>query len=75
VKWGAVLGLTAIVALMFMYEWPKINPMRTKDKAAFTGLAVLSWLLGVVLVFFPDLPSPTKLFVTIFEPFGKMFEK
>ena len=74
-KWGAVLGLTVFVALMVLYEWPTMNPKQKKEKAAFIGLTAMGWLLGMILVFFPDFPGPTQLFETIFKPLGKMLEK
>lgn len=74
-KWGAVFVLTVIVALMFLYEWPQMNLKQKKEKAAFIGLAAMGWLLGVLLVFFPDLPGPTHLLDTLFKPLGKLLEK
>ncbi|RCW43465.1 hypothetical protein [Paenibacillus prosopidis] len=74
-KWAAVLGITVMVAFIILYEWPKINPKQKKEKAAVIGLTVMGWLLGVLLVFFPELPGPTKLFDTIVEPLGKWLEK
>lgn len=73
-KWGAIFGITVLVACMALFEWPTMNPKQKKEKAAFIGLMVMGWLLGVLLVFFPDLPNPTDLFDTIFKPFGKMLE-
>ncbi|MEW9673440.1 hypothetical protein [Ammoniphilus sp. 3BR4] len=74
-KWGAVFGLSVLVACMVLFEWPKMNSNQKKEKATFIGLTAMGWLLGVLLVFFPDLPSPTDLFDTIFKPFGKLLEK
>lgn len=74
-KWGAILWITVIVAFMVLFEWPKMNPKEKKEKAAFLGLSAMGWMLGVLLVFFPDLPNPTQLFDTIFKPLGKMLEK
>lgn len=73
-KLAAVLGITVIVALMALYEWPQMNSDQTKEKAAFIGVTVMGWLLGVFLVFFPDSPGPSHLFDTIFKPLGKMLE-
>ena len=74
-KWGAVLGVTVIVVIMILYEWPKMNPEQKREKATFIGLLAMGWLLGVLLVFFPDMPNPSKLFAAVFEPFGKMLEQ
>lgn len=74
-KWEAVFGLTVIVAFIFLYEWPQMNPKQKKEKAAFIGVTTMGWLLGVLLVFYPDLPGPTELFSMIFGPLGKLLEK
>lgn len=74
-KWGAVLGITVLVAFIFLYEWPQLNPEHKKDKAAFIGATAIGWLLGVVLVFVPDLPSFMQLLEYIFKPVSGMLEK
>jgi multisubunit Na+/H+ antiporter MnhB subunit len=71
VKWGASIGITVLVAIMILYEWPKIKPNQKKEKAVFIGLTAMGWLLGVLLLFFPDLPSPTKLLDTLFGPLSQ----
>lgn len=74
-RWGAVFGITVLVACMVLFEWPTMNPKQKKEKATFIGLTAMGWLLGVLLVFFPDLPGPTQLLETILKPLGKMLEK
>lgn len=74
-KWGAILGISVLVAFMVLYEWPQIDSKHKKDRAAFIGLVAMGWLIGILLVLFPDLPSPTDLFDAIFMPFGKLLEK
>lgn len=71
-NWGAVFGLSVIVTCMFLYEWPQMNQKQKKEKAAFLGLTAIGWMLGVVLVFFPDLPGPAQLFNNLIKPLGKM---
>lgn len=74
-KWGAIIGLTVIVGLIALYEWPRMDPKQRKEKRAFLILSAMGWLLGVLLVFFPDLPSPTDLIDTLYKPLGKIIEK
>lgn len=74
-KWGAVFGLSVIVTFMFLYEWPQMNRKQKKEKVTFIGLTAMGWLLGVMLVFFPDLPGPTQLFDNLFKPLGKMLKQ
>lgn len=71
---GGCIRITVLVACIVLYEWPSMNPKQKKEKAAFIGLTAMGWLLGVLLVFFPDLPGPTQLFETIFKPLGKLLE-
>jgi multisubunit Na+/H+ antiporter MnhB subunit len=74
-KWGAVLGITFILALMVMYEWPKMNQKQKKERAAFVTLLTMGWFLAFILVFFPDIPGPTELIDAIYKPLGRMLEK
>lgn len=74
-KWGAALGVTVLVAIIFRCEWPQMNPNQKKEKAAFFCLMSMGWLLGIILVAFPDLPSSSDLLDTLFKPLEKMLEK
>lgn len=73
-KWGTVLGVTLVVILMALYEWPRLNKNQKKEKIAFVTLTAMGWLLAVLLAFFPDMPGPTQMVDTIFKPFGKILE-
>ncbi|ASN05765.1 hypothetical protein [Virgibacillus necropolis] len=70
-----VFGITVVVVLITLYEWPKINRDQKKEKAAFVTLTGAGWLLAVLLVFFPDIPGPTDLIDAVFRPLGKFLEK
>lgn len=73
-KLALVFGITIVVALMFWYEWPRINKNQKKEKIAFVVLSALGWIIAVLLVFFPDIPGPTELVDKIYKPLGKMLE-
>ncbi|WP_134700865.1 hypothetical protein [Ammoniphilus sp. YIM 78166] len=73
-NWGAILGMTFIVAFILLYEWQTLRQLKQKDKFAFLSLLSMGWLLGIVLVFYPDLPSPAKLMEALFGPLGKILE-
>lgn len=73
-KWGPIFGITFIVILIALYEWPKINSKQKKEKAAFVILALLGWLLTIVVLYNPDIPGPTQMIHLIFKPLGKMIE-
>jgi multisubunit Na+/H+ antiporter MnhB subunit len=75
VKWGAVFVITVLVCLIVLYEWPKMNPRQRREKVVFTGFLAMGWILGVLLVFIPDLPSPTQFLDNLFKPLGKFLEK
>lgn len=72
--WG-VFWFSILVACMVWYEWPNFHPKQKKEKAAFIVLSAAGWLLGTLLMYFPDLPSPTQLLIVIFGPLGKLLEK
>lgn len=74
-KWGTLFGLSILVACMVLYEWPQMGPNQKKEKAAFICLLAMGWLLGMLLVYFPELPGPADLSDKIFKPFRKMLEK
>ncbi|WP_274651199.1 hypothetical protein [Paenibacillus humicola] len=74
-KWGAVLGATAAVIAMAMYEWPRMNRSPKKYKVTFVSLSVMGWLLAVLLIWYPDLPGPTQLVDKLYKPLGKLIAK
>ncbi|WP_372632711.1 hypothetical protein [Cohnella sp.] len=74
-KWAAVAGITAIVALMAALEWPKLKPDQKKEKAAFAAITFIGWLIASLLVFYPEMPGPTQLVDRIYQPLGKLLEK
>ncbi|MCY9695446.1 hypothetical protein [Paenibacillus alginolyticus] len=74
-KWGAIVGISVIVALMVLYEWPKMDQKQMKEKAALLALSGVGFILAILLVFFPDMPGPTDLVNMIYKPFGQILEK
>ena len=73
-KWGPVLGSILIVILMILYQWPKLQQNKKKDKAAFITLSVIGLLLANLLIFYPDIPGPTELIDLMYKPLGKLLE-
>jgi multisubunit Na+/H+ antiporter MnhB subunit len=71
-KWRFLLGILLIVALMIKYEWPKIN--QKKEKAAFAVLTAIGCMLAVLLILYPNLPTPTQFVDSIYRPLGKLLE-
>lgn len=74
-EWIKVAGITICVILIILYEWPKMNQNQKREKVAFASLTAIGWLLALFLLFFPDMPGPTKMITHIFKPIIKIFEK
>ncbi|MFC4767947.1 hypothetical protein [Effusibacillus consociatus] len=73
-RWGAILGVSLVVAAITLYEWPRMNPDEKKEKATFAVLSTMGWLLTILLVFYPDIPGPSDLIDAIFKPLVKILE-
>jgi multisubunit Na+/H+ antiporter MnhB subunit len=74
-KAGFILGTLVLVALIFLYEWPRINRTQKKEKVAFIVLLSLGTILAMVLIWNPDLPGPTQMIDYLYKPLGRMLEK
>ena len=72
-RWGTFLCTTVIVALIILYEWPKMKQNPKKDKMVFFSLL----LMGLVLSMFniQQMSGPSAWIVTFFKPFGEFMEK
>jgi multisubunit Na+/H+ antiporter MnhB subunit len=70
-----ILGTLVLVALIFLYEWSRINRTQKKEKAVFVVLLSLGTILAIVLIWNPDLPGPTQMVDYIYKPLGRMMEK
>jgi multisubunit Na+/H+ antiporter MnhB subunit len=74
-KTGLILGTLVLAALIFLYEWPRINRTQKKEKVVFIVLLSLGTILAIVLILNPDLPGPTQMIDYIYKPLGRMLEK
>ena len=74
-KAGFMLGTLVLAALIFLYEWPRINRTQKKEKVVFIVLLSLGTILAMVLIWNPDLPGPTQMVDYIYKPLGRMMEK
>lgn len=74
-KAGFMLGTLVLAALIFLYEWPRINRTQKKEKVVFIVLLSLGTILAMVLIWNPDLPGPTQMIDYIYKPLGRMMEK
>ncbi|MGG1661074.1 hypothetical protein [Brevibacillus sp. NRS-1366] len=71
-KWGLFLGMSALVGLIILLEWPKLKPLPQKDKVSFFTLLFIGWFLSMFDL--PNLPGPTSVLETMFKPLSKMLE-
>jgi multisubunit Na+/H+ antiporter MnhB subunit len=74
-KAGFILGTLVLVAIIFLYEWPRINRTQKKEKVIFIMLLSLGTILAIMLIWNPDLPGPTQMIDYIYKPLGRMLEK
>ncbi|EKN66554.1 hypothetical protein BABA_15632 [Neobacillus bataviensis LMG 21833] len=69
-KMGGILGLTILLVLIFLSQWPTLKKSEKKVKMAFLSLMLVNWILAVLLVIFPEMPGPGQLIDFIFKSFG-----
>ncbi|ALS28688.1 hypothetical protein IJ21_32990 [Paenibacillus sp. 32O-W] len=74
-RWAFMLGIAVVLAIMTVYEWPKMKREMKKEKTAFAVLTVLGGILAFLLMFYPEMPGPTHLINAIYKPLGTIFEK
>lgn len=74
-KWGAILGISCVIIIIILLQWPKLKKNQKREKAALISLSVIGWILAILLVFFPNMAGPTQLIEAIFNPLGKLLEK
>ena len=72
-RWGAFFCTTVIVALIILYEWPKMKQNPKKDKMAFLTLLLTCLVLSMFNL--PQMSGPTQWIETLFKPFGEFMEK
>ncbi|SIS01957.1 hypothetical protein SAMN05878482_10988 [Peribacillus simplex] len=71
-----LIGITLVVALMVLYEWPRMSPNLKREKSVFVILVAMEWLLAILLLFYPDLPNPSKMLEAVFQPLSsRILEK
>jgi multisubunit Na+/H+ antiporter MnhB subunit len=70
-KWADVLGITAVLVFMTLYEWPKMKKQKKREKFAFAAITMLGGILAFLLIFYPDMPGPTQWIDAIYKPLGK----
>ncbi|MED4582401.1 hypothetical protein P9578_06330 [Brevibacillus choshinensis] len=67
-KWGGILGISFIVAMMTWYEWSSLRVSHWKTKVAYTTLLVTGWVIAILLIHNPYLPGATQVFMKMYDP-------
>jgi hypothetical protein len=73
VRWGAFLGTTIIIAVIILFQWPKMKQHPKKDKMAFFMLLLFAWVLSMFDL--PNMAGPVTLIEALFKPVGQFMEK
>jgi hypothetical protein len=73
VRWGAFFGTTIIIAVIFLFQWPKMKQHPKKDKMVFFILLMISW--GLSMFDLPHMTGPVTWLEALFKPAGKFMEK
>ncbi|SFM29410.1 hypothetical protein SAMN04487943_11272 [Gracilibacillus orientalis] len=56
-----IVSITAVVMWMFIYQWPKIESTKVKEKIAFATLTIIGWVVSIIYIIFPNATSPAKI--------------
>lgn len=72
---ASVIGVSMIVALMTLFEWSKMSKNQKKEKVVFAAIALSGWLLAIILIFFPEIPGPTRFIELIFKSQSNWLEQ
>ena len=72
-RWGAFLGTTIIIAVIILYQWPKMKQHPKKDKWMFFMLLLVCWVLSMFDL--PNMAGPLTWIEAAFKPVGQILEK
>ncbi|MGC5328085.1 hypothetical protein [Brevibacillus sp. SYSU BS000544] len=72
-RWSVILGVTFIVVLIVLFEWPRMKNHPKRDKIAFAGLLLIGWVLSMLDL--QNMAGPNTLVEMIFKPISVILEK
>ncbi|WP_286230790.1 hypothetical protein [Neobacillus mesonae] len=55
---AVLIASLLLIIIMFLYQWPQLKKEHKKEKAAFLTLTLLSRLLAILLITYPETPWP-----------------
>ncbi|PLS02250.1 hypothetical protein [Neobacillus cucumis] len=73
-KWGTVLGCTALIIVIILFQSSRLKQKQVKEKAALLALSILGWILALLMLFFPDMPGPTQFIDWMYRPLGELLK-
>ncbi|OIK15734.1 hypothetical protein BIV60_08260 [Bacillus sp. MUM 116] len=69
-----IVGVTALLLLLYLYERPKLKENGKKVQKSFFAFIVFDWFLAVTLILFPKIPGPGDLIDFIYKSIGSFWE-
>ncbi|MFJ7847943.1 hypothetical protein ACQKL0_00165 [Peribacillus sp. NPDC097264] len=69
---AAILGVTVLLFLLFLFNYPKIDRSHKREKKTVVLLLAIGWVLAILLILFPEMPGPTQIFNILFGPLKKL---
>ncbi|OPH58065.1 hypothetical protein BC351_24255 [Paenibacillus ferrarius] len=64
------LGMIVLALVIYMME--ARHEKSAKVKAAIGGISVIAMTIGILLLYFPELPGPTDWVLPLFNPLNRM---
>ncbi|MCQ6278421.1 hypothetical protein JN080_04055 [Bacillus sp. EB600] len=61
------------MAVIILFQWPKMKQHPKKDKWAFFMLLLIGWMLSMFDL--PNMPGPLTWIEELFKPVGQFMEK
>jgi len=68
-----IIGVTLLVAAVFLYDYPRLRSGSRKEKAVFVIMAMTGWGLALLIMLFPELPGPTEMINYVTKPIWSIF--
>ncbi|OXM85769.1 hypothetical protein [Paenibacillus rigui] len=65
-----ILGLTVLTLVIYMMEARHVKSV--KVKATIGGISAVALTIGILLVYFPELPGPTDWVLPLFKPLNRL---
>lgn len=64
-KWMSAAGITLLAGLILTLENTGLNRSKKREKQALYMFLAIDWILAVLIIFQPDIPSPFLVLIPI----------